>query len=87
MDNKPLTTVSIAIRNLKRKPFRTVSLILLVSIFSFVLFGGTMLSKNLENGMNNLSKRLGADILAVPYGYEANIQSALLRGRAQYLLL
>ncbi len=80
MSKKPLTTINIALNNLKRKPFRTVSLILLVSIFACVLFGGTVLSKSLENGMNNLSQRMGADILAVPYGYEADIQSALLRG-------
>jgi putative ABC transport system permease protein len=30
--------------------------------------------------MDNLSARLGADILAVPYGYEADMQNALLRG-------
>ncbi len=80
MDNKPLTTVTIAFHNLKRTLFRTVGLILLVAMFAFTLFGGTVLSKSLENGMNGLSKRLGADILAVPYGYEADIQSALLRG-------
>ncbi len=80
MDNKPLTTVNLSVKNLKRNPFRTAGLIFLVSLFAFTLFGGTVLSKSLENGMNNLSKRMGADILAVPYGYEADIQSALLRG-------
>jgi putative ABC transport system permease protein len=80
MDNKPLTTVNIAFHNLKRKPFRSAGLIVLVALFAFTLFGGTVLSKSLENGMNNLSKRMGADILAVPYGYEGDIQSALLRG-------
>jgi putative ABC transport system permease protein len=80
MDNKPLSTANIAFHTLKRKPFRTTGMILLVALFAFTLFGGTVLSKSLENGMNNLSKRMGADILAVPYGYEADIQSALLRG-------
>jgi putative ABC transport system permease protein len=80
MGKKPLTTVYISVRNLKSKPFRTISLILLVSLFAFVLFGGAILSMSLENGMGNLSDRMGADILAVPYGYEASIQSALLRG-------
>jgi putative ABC transport system permease protein len=80
MDNQPLTTVQIAINNLKRKPFRTASLMLLVSLFAFTLFGGTVLSKSLENGMDNLAQRMGADILAVPYGYEAELQGALLRG-------
>ena len=80
MDNKPLNTVNIAFHTLKRKPFRTTGLILLVALFAFTLFGGTVLSQSMENGMDNLSKRMGADILAVPYGYEADIQSALLRG-------
>ncbi len=80
MDRKPLTTVNIAFHNLKRKPFRAAGLIVLVAIFAFTLFGGTVLLICLENGMNNLSKRMGADILTVPDGYEADIQSALLRG-------
>lgn len=80
MDRKPLSTVNIALINLKRKPLRTGGLILLVLLFAFTLFGGTVLSKSLENGLSNLSKRMGADILAVPYGYEADVQSALLRG-------
>ncbi|MBN7773241.1 ABC transporter permease [Clostridium aminobutyricum] len=80
MDSKPLNTINIARYSLKHKSFRSMGLILLVAVFAFTLFGGTVLSKSLENGMNNLSKRMGADILAVPYGYEAAIQSALLRG-------
>jgi putative ABC transport system permease protein len=82
MDNKPLTTANMAFHNLKRKPFRTTGLILLVAILAFTLFGGTVLSKSLENGMSSLSGRMGADILTVPYGYEADIQSVLLRGEA-----
>ncbi|MEY8352694.1 FtsX-like permease family protein [Lachnospiraceae bacterium 54-53] len=80
MENKPMTTVHIALRTLKHKPYRSAGLAFLVAAFAFTLFGGTVLSKSLENGMNSLSKRMGADILAVPYGYEADIQGALLRG-------
>lgn len=80
MNKKPLTVSVIAASNLRRKPFRSISLIFLVSLFAFTLFGGTILAKSLEGGMDSLSKRLGADILAVPYGYEADIQNALLRG-------
>ena len=82
MSRKPLTTSVIAANNLRRKPFRSICLIFLVSIFAFTLFGGTILAKSLEGGMDGLSKRLGADILVVPYGYEADIQNALLRGEA-----
>lgn len=80
MAAKGLTTGGIALRNLKRKPLRTVGLGLLVALLAFTLFGGTVLSLSLNRGMENLSKRLGADIMAVPLGYEAEMQSALLRG-------
>jgi putative ABC transport system permease protein len=80
MEHKPLTIYYIARSNLKRKLFRSASLALLVALFACTLFGGTMLTNSLKNGMDHLSKRLGADILAVPYGYEADLQSALLRG-------
>jgi putative ABC transport system permease protein len=80
MEHKPLTTYYIALSNLKRKLFRSVALSILVALFACTLFGGTILTGSLRNGMNQLSNRLGADILAVPYGYEADLQSALLRG-------
>jgi putative ABC transport system permease protein len=80
MEHKPITTYYIARSNLKRKLFRSASLAVLVALFACTLFGGTMLTDSLKNGMDQLSNRLGADILAVPYGYEADLQSALLRG-------
>ncbi len=80
MKQLSLTTYVIALNNLRRKKGRSLSLILLSALFSFMLFGGAILIKSLENGVTSLSNRLGADIMAVPYGYEADLQSALLRG-------
>jgi putative ABC transport system permease protein len=80
MNTRPLTTPRIAAANLKRVFFRTACLSLFVALLSFTLFGGSLLLRSLENGVGNLSQRLGADILAVPAGYEAEMQSALLRG-------
>jgi putative ABC transport system permease protein len=80
MNTPPLTTLRIAAANLKRVFFRTACLSLFVALLAFTLFGGGLLLMSLENGVDNLSQRLGADILAVPSGYEADIQSALLRG-------
>jgi putative ABC transport system permease protein len=80
MPDKPLNTLNIALLNIKRKAFRSVGLILLAALLAFTLLGGSVLSQSLDNGLNNLSRRMGADILAVPYGYEADLQSALLRG-------
>lgn len=80
MNGKVLTTLVISTENLKRRPFRTACLILLIAMFSFVLFGGSILVISLENGIDSMAKRLGADILVVPNGYDQNIQGALLRG-------
>ena len=80
MRDAPLTTRAIALANLRRKPFRCWSLIVIVAVFAFTLFGGAILSANLREGLGGLSGRLGADILIVPHGYEKKLQAALLRG-------
>lgn len=49
-------------------------------LFAATLFGGSVLTKNLSNGISGMADRLGADILIVPYGYEKNMEVALLRG-------
>ncbi len=80
MQHKPLTIVTISLGNLKRRPFRTFGLAMMVAMFAFTLFGGSMLAQNLSNGIESLSKRLGADILVVPGGFTKNMEGALLRG-------
>ncbi len=77
---RPLTTSRIAFGNIHRKPFRTWGQILVVAVFAFVLFGGSVLSGSIRSGMESMSKRLGADLMIVPYGYDKQLQSALLRG-------
>ena len=75
-----LTVIELAKLNIRRKPFRTVSLIVLTSVLAFSLFCGSFLVKSLNGGMQSLSNRLGADIIVVPQGYDSKIESALLRG-------
>ena len=77
---KTLTVSELALLNIKRKPFRTASLIILTSVLAFSLFSGSFLVKSLNGGMQSLSNRLGADIIVVPQGYDSKIESALLRG-------
>ena len=77
---KKLAIIELAKQNLKRKPFRTVSLIVLTAVLAFSLFAGSFLVKSLNGGMQSLSNRLGADIIVVPQGYDSKIESALLRG-------
>jgi putative ABC transport system permease protein len=80
MNLRALTMTTVSMQNLKRRPFRTGCLVLLVAMFAYVLFGGSMLAASLGNGMDSMAKRLGADALVVPAGYEQNVEGALLRG-------
>ena len=77
---KPLTTWRLAALNLRRKPLRSAGLALAVAVFSFTMFGGSLLSESVKNGIDSMSHRLGADILVVPHGYDKKLQAALLRG-------
>ena len=76
----PISIRYLALKNLRRKPLRTYCLVLIVAIFTFTMFGGTLLNEKLRGGFTALAQRLGADILVVPYGYEKNMEGALLRG-------
>ena len=76
---QPLSTLRLALANLAQKPFRTLSLSLVVAIFTFLLYAGSMVSANLESGIQSLSARMGADLLVVPQGEGKKIESVLLR--------
>jgi putative ABC transport system permease protein len=65
---------------MRRQPARTLVLGCLVAIFCFTLVAGTMLGQKASQGTRLAAERLGADILFVPYGYDAKAQNALLRG-------
>jgi len=76
----PLTTSNIAYNNLRGKPGRTAALVSVVFIMAFSLFGGAVLSQSLDNGINSLEARLGADIAVVPLGSETDYESVILAG-------
>lgn len=77
---KHFTFTAFALSNLMRRPFRTVALMFLVSLLSFLLLGGSVITLSLQNGTDALSKRLGADLLIVPQGYEQRTEKILLGG-------
>ncbi|OCG25469.1 hypothetical protein A9G11_02260 [Gilliamella sp. wkB108] len=80
MQEKTITISNLAWKNVQRRPFRSCCLIVIIMLFSATLFGGSVLMKNLSLGISGMADRLGADILIVPYGYEKNLEVALLRG-------
>ncbi|WP_294429429.1 FtsX-like permease family protein [uncultured Treponema sp.] len=78
---------SLALSNLSKKIYRTVSLIFLAAISSAVLFASLILSSSLKSGITGLRSRLGADLLVVPEGYEQGAENVLLTGEPNYFYM
>ena len=57
---------SLSVKNLKRKPGRTIALVLLTAFLALAVFGGSVVVLSLRNGLQSLEARLGADIILVP---------------------
>ncbi len=70
----------ISVKNIKKKPFRTMGLALLVAVLSFSLFIGAFVILSLQRGLESYRARLGADIVVVP-------SSALSHGMVDDILL
>lgn len=70
----------ISISNIRKKPARTIGLVFLTLLMSFVLFGGGILSLSLQNGLNSMKERFGADLIVVPVENEAQMEAVLLKG-------
>lgn len=71
---------SYAVRNIKRRPFRSVALILSVTLVSGLLFSGAISIKGVLNSISIGTKRLGADLMVVPEGFEEKMKTTLIAG-------
>ncbi len=79
----------LSLRNLKRKPTRTVALILLTAFLSAAVFGGSMVILSLRKGLKSYEARLGADVVVVPYeaSTKNRFESILLQGVPGYFYM
>lgn len=75
------------LKNLLNRPFRTTGLMLLVMFLSFSLFGGSVLALSMQHGLESVEARFGADLIAVPLGYDTGMESILLKGEPSYFYL
>lgn len=81
MPRNPAFTLSrLAKENMRGKPLRSFFLLLMVFLFSFILLLGSLFIQSLAAGIDRVSNRMGADLIVVPSGYKANIESILLKG-------
>lgn len=72
----------IAIKNISRRPVRTVLMCMIVFILSFSAFLGGYLILSLQNGLEGYRARLGADIVVVPSAAQGHgtVDNVLLQG-------
>lgn len=87
MDKQRLTIFVIAIKNLRKHSFRTKCLIIIVAVFAFAVFCGTLLSQSIHLGVNYMSGRMGADIMVVPRGSASSFKDTLLRSKSNTFYL
>lgn len=73
---------SLSLKNLLRKPGRTVTLALLTAFLALAVFGGSVVVLSLRSGLNSLEARLGADIILVPSEAQSKVsfQNMFLQG-------
>lgn len=75
-------TSRLPIKNLLRRPGRTLALILLTALLAASVFGGSVVVGSLRSGLSSLEARLGADIIVMPAEAESKVsfKNMLLQG-------
>ena len=73
---------SLTLKNLLRKPGRTMVLAGLTAFLALAVFGGSVVVLSLQNGLRSLEARLGADIILVPSEAQSKVsfQNMFLQG-------
>ena len=84
---KTITVKSLALANIRKKPYRTAALTVLVALAAGVLFGTLLLTASIKGGLGGIKKRIGADLMIVPEGYESQAEGVLLNGEPSYFYM
>lgn len=71
----------IAIRNITERSFRSGGIILLTAFAVFMITAGLWLKIGLQNGIESITARLGADVMIVPVQDETDFEGVLLSGK------
>ena len=82
-------TSHLALQNIRRKPLRSVTLMLLAAFLAFSVFAGSLVVMSLQNGLKSYEARLGADVVVVPAeaGLKGGLESILLQGVPGYFYM
>ncbi|NMM99599.1 ABC transporter permease [Bifidobacterium sp. DSM 109958] len=71
---------ALPLENLRRKPFRTAALLVVVTMLTVAFYAGSMLSLNLDAGLTSMEERMGADLMVVPQNTGAKAEALLTNG-------
>jgi len=82
MTNK-YTLLSLAIKNLKRKPLRTGILVVAIGLLVSVLVFALSFVRRVDSSIRITSERLGADLLIVPAGSRGAAEDVLLENKVK----
>lgn len=77
-NNKVL--LQLAKKNLLHRKYRSIGLMLLVTLLSFFILLGTVFTQSMQNGITNMKDRFGADFMIVPKNYKQGMEAILLKG-------
>lgn len=77
------TLLSLAIRNLKRKPLRTGILVVAIGLLVSVLVFALSFVRRVDSSIKITSERLGADLLVVPTGSRGAAEDVLLENKVK----
>lgn len=82
-------TDSLSYKNLRKRPGRSIALILLSAFLCFAALGGSLFISGLKSGLNSLETRLGADIMVVPReaATKSSLSDILLQGNPGYFYM
>ena len=83
----PISTRTLALANIRRKPYRSASLIVLIALTCAILFGSLIFLSSLKAGIYGIQSRIGADLMLVPEGFETKMENVLLTGEPNYFYM
>lgn len=84
-----MNIAKLPLKNIISYKKRTIGLILILVILTMSLLGGSIFIKSLNNGLDSLNERLGADIIVLPKDAESEVdlQNLLLQGTPGYFYM
>ena len=79
--------LSLGLKNIRKRPYRSFCLILAALIGSYAVFVGLTLKSSLNHGITRMHERLGADLMIVPEDSEAQARNVLLTGAPEFFYM